>query len=448
MAAPHAAGIAALVRQSHPRWTPEQVKAALQSTANPARVTGFDVARGGTGLVQARTAVETAAYAWTPDGLNALAFGFRHLSGATRQVKSYRITNTSTRPVTYALSASRTGPSYGATLTVSPRRVTVPAGRTVTVSLTIGLSAAAVAALPGADASDGGKLASLRGVVVATPTARATGIHPLRTAFLLVPQGVSSVRATLPVLAARATSARITARNAGVHRGVADVHAWLLTDPAGDTRNPETADVVDVGVQVLPGALGDAPATDRLLMFAVNTARATSTHATQEVDLLVDTDRDGGADVAVFSADEGLVLDEVPNGTVAAFAYDIDRERLADTYWAAEAPANGSVLRLPVLASTLGLRAGAGAFGVTAASFDVTEGTSDVDLTGTARFDAYAPAVSSGRSAALAPGRSAALPVSLVRSRLASQDAKGWLVISPDDAGGLAEGDRVPLRFR
>ena len=33
MAAPHTSGIAALVRQAHPDWTPEEVKAAVMNTA-------------------------------------------------------------------------------------------------------------------------------------------------------------------------------------------------------------------------------------------------------------------------------------------------------------------------------------------------------------------------------------------------------------------------------
>ena len=35
MAAPHVAGACALIKQAHPEWTPDQIKAALMNTAKP-----------------------------------------------------------------------------------------------------------------------------------------------------------------------------------------------------------------------------------------------------------------------------------------------------------------------------------------------------------------------------------------------------------------------------
>jgi len=35
MAAPHVAGAVAVIKQAHPDWTPEQIKQALVSTAEP-----------------------------------------------------------------------------------------------------------------------------------------------------------------------------------------------------------------------------------------------------------------------------------------------------------------------------------------------------------------------------------------------------------------------------
>ncbi len=58
MAAPHIAGVAALMVQAHPDWTPEQIKAAMMNTAID-MVDGTYIPRQGAGVVQADKAVKT-----------------------------------------------------------------------------------------------------------------------------------------------------------------------------------------------------------------------------------------------------------------------------------------------------------------------------------------------------------------------------------------------------
>ncbi len=70
MAAPFVTGAAALVRQVHPAWSPEQVKAALMNTADAssARLTGADPREAGAGVLQVARAAGTLAYATTGPG--------------------------------------------------------------------------------------------------------------------------------------------------------------------------------------------------------------------------------------------------------------------------------------------------------------------------------------------------------------------------------------------
>ncbi len=443
MATPHTTGIAALARQGHPTWSPAQVKAALVSTADPSKVLDFTTVRGGTGLVQPRTASDTVAYAWTPEGLDNLSFGLKVMSGAQSLSRSYRITNTSGHAISYRLSTQLSSPSYGAGLRLSPSSLTVPAHATRTVTLTISLSKSAVAALPAADASDAGALVSLAGAVVATPRSSGTGVYPLRTAFLLVPKAASEVIARGPELSRRATapSGDITLRNFGVHSGDADVYAWELTDRSGDTTDPEVADIVDVGVQSLPADSFGVPG-DKLLVFAVNEAKPTSTQATHEVDIAIDTNGDGQPDYYTFSADTGLVTAGTPDGTVSSFTVDA-AGNLVD-WWDAIAPMNGSVVEMPVLAGSLGLTSSAGAFSFTATGYTVLGGSGS-DATGTATFDAFHPVVSTGGFASLAPRTTGKVAVTVDRSQLATQTARGWLVVTLDDRSGRAAADPVPL---
>ncbi|HET9873773.1 MAG TPA: S8 family serine peptidase [Propionibacteriaceae bacterium] len=442
MASPHTAGVAALVRQAHPRWSPLQAKAAIMSTAAPEKIGDFDSRRLGTGLVQPRRATATQAYAWTPSGLNSLRFGAREIADRLRATRSFQITNRSNRSITYDLSTRLSSARLGAEITISPRSLTVPAGRTRSVSVSIRLDRDDIARLPDATASDGGELISLHGLVVATPRSSRLGVLPLTMSFLSVPVAVSDIQVVKPVKLRGGSQGTIEVRNRGAHSGTADVYSWLLSDPAGDATDPEVADLTDVGVQALPGTAVGASASDRLLVFAASQARSTSTQATREVDLLLDTTGDGEADFLTFATDTGLATSGVPDGTVTAFT--IDTNGVVVDAWEATAPANGSTIELPVLASAIKSTARNGRIGVQAVGFSLVANGSDQVL-GTATFNPFQPAVSSGNFVTVQPGRSAKIPVEVDRAQLSQQTARGWLVVSLDDRSGRRETDRVRL---
>ncbi|SDR69902.1 Subtilase family protein [Friedmanniella luteola] len=442
MASPHAAGVAALVRQAHPTWSPLQVKAVLVSTASATPVAGYDSRRLGTGLVQARRAASGQTYASTGGGLDSLRFGLDQLGGAHTERRSFALTNRSSSTARYALGATFSSARRGATLTTSPSSVTLKAGTSATVTATLTLSAAAVAALPGAAASDHGALSTVHGVVVATP-AKATASHPgLRIAFLAVPVPLSAVAVTPAVSAGSAGDpAPLTLTNRGPHAGTASVYQALLTDPTGDAGDGEVADLTDLGVQSLP-----APGDDRLLVFAAGQATGTSTHGTREVDVSLDVDADGDPDYYVFTEDTGLHDEGYPDGTLTAFTYaadarpgdaPVDRRRTS-------APANGSTVLLPVLASSIGVTAASPSLRIGVQGFSVVDSGQD-DVAGTARFQPFRPALSQGSSVTVAPGATVHVPTHVDRTQLPSQTATGWLVVTPDDAAGR-EADRVALQ--
>jgi len=145
MAAPHVAGIAALVRAAHPRWSPTEVKAAIVNTATHDVTTepdgaglAFGPERVGAGRVDALAAVTTdvVAYNAKHPALTSVTFGVVDV-GATTVTRTAKVTvrNLGRTAATYDASFAAASTTGGATVTVSPSRVKVPAGKKATVTL-------------------------------------------------------------------------------------------------------------------------------------------------------------------------------------------------------------------------------------------------------------------------------------------------------------------------
>ncbi|MGW1026493.1 S8 family peptidase [Streptomyces sp. NPDC002577] len=126
MATPHVAGAAALVAQAHPDWTNEQLKAALASTAKTNATNS--VFQQGDGRVDVVRAATQNVFA-TPT----LSFGLYEDGDTEIGSKNITYTNTTDAPVTVKLSSSLTDDS----LSLGASEVTVPAGGTATVPVSV-----------------------------------------------------------------------------------------------------------------------------------------------------------------------------------------------------------------------------------------------------------------------------------------------------------------------
>jgi hypothetical protein len=113
---------------------------------------------------------------------------------------------------------------------------------------------------------------------------------------------------------------------------------------------------------------------------------------------------------------------------------------------------NGSTIELPALASDLGLSqksAKPTTFSYTVNAFSNVPG-GIVDTTGSASFDPFHPAVSSGvlnpdgTPMTVPVDGSTTLPLTIDKSQQAKTPALGWLVASVDDANGAPQADEVP----
>ncbi len=132
MAAPHVAGAAALMAAQHPTWTGDQLKDGLVSTARPGDLTEYE--QGG-GRVDVSRAVTQGVYATGTVDLGDLD---PESGPVTREITW---TNTTDQDVELGLELDVTdlsgdAPAAGA-LTLGADSVTVPAGATATVPLTV-----------------------------------------------------------------------------------------------------------------------------------------------------------------------------------------------------------------------------------------------------------------------------------------------------------------------
>ena len=374
MATPLVAGAAALALEGHPGWTvrstrPGLVRAALMSTADVnedahgvLESDPFDI---GAGVVDAGAAAATTALLTTADGTQALAFGYQPLADAWTTTRTFTVHNYGAVDETYDLGDTGAQPAdLGLAVTIDHgvTSVTVPAGGSASIDVQLSLGADQVAALPTVDTGASGTLTRIGGHVTLIPRTPGTGVAELAIPYTVVPRGTSNVQlqSRSPYQAADTLAVASTVLlDASRHSGTADVYAWGLTSP--DNLPGSGADVRAVGVQELVGAyLGGGP-SDRSLVFAISTYGPVSSAAANIYEIDITSAGAGSPNHTVLAGDFGLLTTGEPDGVLAAVALDTAGNQVGP-YIAADAPSNGSVVELPVLASSLGLGTGHGAF--------------------------------------------------------------------------------------
>lgn len=447
MASPHIAGVAALVHAANPGWTPLAVKAAIVGTASAdaSVINPYNPRTAGSGAVQARKAVDTVAYATTPDGTASLSYGYDPATAAYSETLAITLHNTSTSAITYNL----TGTSFVSV----PASVTVPAGGTASFNATASLSAAQLAAQPTTSVLLGGApwggVNSFRGAVVATPTSTATGIYSLRVPYIAVPRALSNVTTgnhSAYTTANGISRASIPVANSGVHTGYADVYAWGLSDPQDlPSTAIATNDIRAVGLQVFAaeGLTGVPDPSDRALVFAVNIWGKWSSAASNEFDIAVYGANKHKPDFFVVGVDFGAVTTGSFDGRMASLIFD-KNSNLIDG-WVADGPANGSTVLLPLLASQIGQTANNTRFSYGITGFSVEDSSLVDAVAGQAEFNTFNPSLSTGQFVAVPPGGSASIPVAVDKGKFATAPAKGWLVVTLDDPNGEAQADAVAI---
>ncbi|WP_342001577.1 S8 family serine peptidase [Microbacterium sp. LWH7-1.2] len=439
MAAPHVAGVAALAVEAHPAWSASEVASVLVSTADPDKVVGQNLVRGGVGLVDTAQAVAEQVTATgdsfkTEDGKlreTALSFGFQETAKTFQGKKTVTVTNYGSEPVTYSVGIEASAQSEAATVTASPNQVTVKPGRSEKV--TVDLSAPATAV--GSSGTGGFAFYEFSGDVVLTSAGGA-----LRVPYLLVPRATTAVSAVGDLKVTKKNTpvdgdvAVTLKNNQGAFAGDADFYTWGLEDKK-DTPKAFTDTGYDLraaGVQ----SFGWDDAGDQLLVFAVNTHSRWSNAAANEFDVVIDTNGDGEPDWIVFSADGGLVTAGDANGISQVFEYEVATGEVFAAGFNASAPTDSSTILLPVVASDLGITSGA--FSYTVQSFSsVNDGSDAIDAM--ASYDPWAPALTNGQFESVPVGGKIDVPVTVNGAAFSAQKPLGVMVVVQDNAAGADE---------
>lgn len=143
MAAPHTAGIAALLLSAH-EYNPYQAKSVIMNTATHDLLTADGVTyapnRVGSGRVDAIQALDTPVLAYATDqpALTSVNFGVLELgTEALTVTKQVTVQNRSNAPVTYNAGYLAASTMPGVSISVSPAVITVPANNPATLNVTL-----------------------------------------------------------------------------------------------------------------------------------------------------------------------------------------------------------------------------------------------------------------------------------------------------------------------
>ncbi|MFQ3536581.1 MAG: S8 family serine peptidase [Aggregatilineales bacterium] len=146
MAAPMVAGMAAVLRQLRPTWSPAEIKANIMNTASanvfvqPGITPDlFGIGRVGSGRADLQAAVSTSVIAYdsaAPERVS-VSFGLLEVVGSGTFSRTITVRNLGAAPASYNVSVQNVVNQNGTTVTASPSNIVVPVAGTATVTVTI-----------------------------------------------------------------------------------------------------------------------------------------------------------------------------------------------------------------------------------------------------------------------------------------------------------------------
>ncbi len=332
MAAPHMAGVLALLRQQHPTWSVEELKALAMNTATHDLTTGFNQAgarygpaRVGAGRVDVPNAIGGAVVAYLDDGSGrvGVSFGAVEVVGTRQLDKTVRVSNKGGAAATYTLGYDpRTAiPGVGYSFP-DGATVTVPVGGAATFRVRLTADAAQMrntrdGTVLGAQAGNPRQwLSEASGLLTLSPVGGGTTLRVPVHATARPASAMATAQAQL-VFPSATGAANLNLTGQGVDTGtdyptditsVVTAMELAATSPradlgAGVSELARDADLRAVGVTAARvGATNPSRVNNSTVYFGIVTHGNWSTPASEvEFDIYLDLDRDGTDDYVLYN---------------------------------------------------------------------------------------------------------------------------------------------------
>jgi subtilisin family serine protease len=388
MATPHVTGAMALLRQLHPTWSVEELKALVMNTANHDLFTGthgtgskFGVARTGAGRIDLQDAsnAEVIAYIDDASGGVGVSFGAPEVVTTANLTKTVRVANKGSVDESYNLAYVALTDVPGVTYTFPDGpNITVPAGgsTTFTVELTANAAAmkhvrdATMATVQGANPRY--FMSEESGYVTLTPT---TGTS-LRVRVYAAPRPASDMTTTRNYVLMTAPSGSTNVGLTGQHvntGGAFPIDVLSLVSAfEAQTVSPATipatsvasnADLKSVGVTSDFKATNSVVANSTRIFFAIATHGNWTTPSDVQFNIFIDRDRNGTDDFQIINtatadangnAFDVLVSARRPAPFTGGFTLDSFLNNIAPS-GLETVVYNTNMMVIPVTASALGL---------------------------------------------------------------------------------------------
>lgn len=331
MAAPHMAGVMALLKQIHPTWTVAELKALAMNTAtndlwtSTAHTAKYTPTRVGAGRVSVANAALSSviAYNAADPGQVSLAFGEQAVLGTQSFVKSITIKNTGGATAAYNVtfdSRYQTNPGLTFTLlntsdAVLSNPVSVPAGGTLDIKVRVTADATALTRARDATIATVGtygyreRFSEGGGYVTLTSTGTDQTLRvPVHIAARPASDmSVAENRINLPAAASGTFS--LTPVGTPVDT-VDDTSIVTIMELMGVSPNEPSSSGInnDADLHYI-GATSDYPFysfANSAMYFGISTYGKWDTPSSVEFDIYIDSNRDGTDEYVVYNYNEGL----------------------------------------------------------------------------------------------------------------------------------------------
>ena len=316
MSAPHVSGAAALLKQAHPTWPADDIKAALMGTTvilHDAAGHLYPKSRAGAGRLQVDAAAATSVVAKADNSLGevSISFGLHELSGPLSLDRSVQVVNHGGSPVTLDLTVATSVAEPGITLTPSVPTLTVPANGATSVVFRLD--------------ADPSKFVRTRDL---TAVADIGGVPrpqlPESSGDIWLRGGGTSLHVPWHIVARAASQRAVTATHVGLPAGptgrltlpgrgpsahsaplVAAFQLGLAKAPVAFTPAGASTDVLAIGAASDLATAGTMASTT--LYFGIATAGRWSTpnRAANDFDVEIDLDDDNMADFTLINGNTG-----------------------------------------------------------------------------------------------------------------------------------------------